>query len=93
MRPLLVVSLQRLQQLQREAAVEEKVTRLVVFCLEFFLRSVAQRRLFPHDGNQSGTTVWRAQLVFIPCTSGNTRRHSRRSNCICFAHIPLPLRR
>ncbi|CDI81067.1 Sec14'Sec14, related, partial [Eimeria acervulina] len=38
MRPLLVISLQRLQQLQREAAVEEKVTRLVIFCLEFFLR-------------------------------------------------------
>lgn len=37
MRPLLVVSLQRLQQLQREAG-EEKVTRIVVFCLEFFLR-------------------------------------------------------
>lgn len=40
MRPLLVVSLQRLQQLQREAG-EEKVTRIVVFCLEFFLRWAA----------------------------------------------------
>ncbi|CDJ54073.1 CRAL/TRIO domain containing protein, related [Eimeria brunetti] len=38
MRPLLVISLQRLQQLHREAAGEEKVTRLVIFCLEFFLR-------------------------------------------------------
>ncbi|KAL8452132.1 hypothetical protein Emag_002502 [Eimeria magna] len=38
MRPLLVISLQRLQQLQREAAAEEKVTRLLIFCLEFFLR-------------------------------------------------------
>ncbi|CDJ54072.1 hypothetical protein, conserved [Eimeria brunetti] len=38
MRPLLIISLQRLQQLQREAAAEEKVTRLVIFCLEFFLR-------------------------------------------------------
>ncbi|KAL8438129.1 hypothetical protein ACSSS7_000416 [Eimeria intestinalis] len=38
MRPLLVISLQRLQQLQREAGAEEKVTRLLIFCLEFFLR-------------------------------------------------------
>ncbi|KAL8441939.1 hypothetical protein Emed_007450 [Eimeria media] len=38
MRPLLVISLQRLQQLQREATAEEKVTRLLIFCLEFFLR-------------------------------------------------------
>lgn len=36
MRPLLVVSLQKMQQLQREA--DAKVTRLVIFCLEFFLR-------------------------------------------------------
>ncbi|CDJ70557.1 hypothetical protein, conserved [Eimeria necatrix] len=38
LRPLLVVSLQRLQQLQRDGGVEEKVTRLIIFCLEFFLR-------------------------------------------------------
>ncbi|KAL8452131.1 hypothetical protein Emag_002501 [Eimeria magna] len=38
MRPLLVISLQRLQQLQREAGAEERVTRLLIFCLEFFLR-------------------------------------------------------
>ncbi|CDJ51844.1 hypothetical protein EBH_0044980 [Eimeria brunetti] len=41
MRPLLVISLQRLQQLHREAAGEEKVTRLVIFCLEFFLRGAS----------------------------------------------------
>lgn len=77
MRPLLVVSLLRLQQLQRDAGMEEKVMRIVIFCLEFFLRFVVCQIQGIERGFLSSRFDLHRQLlrVGIPVTSARGKLH------------------